>query len=351
MHLSIRSITLAAANLALLACAVAQDPYFSLEAMLERQGRISATALQRRADPFANGTVLVKVVTRSDKGEMSRIIQPLELQGIRQLDDRSTMRTYYPDSNTISNQMSSARWRLGIPERMRLIRANYKVTFGERANIAEKRAQALILDPKSDYLDKRIIWYDVNNRFILRYQVMGRDGLENRVDTLSVTYDQPSSSEFNLPEAERVRNRYGPFAMASAGDAESYLNAYPPVPSSWPYGFKQEALQIVGSENEPILAVRLTDGMAPITVYFWNPDQHRRPPIRSGPIVELSGLKIGGAGDGQSRLIERLVNHAGRRSSWDQEQIGLDRLFENDIGVLRFDNQSHPRTQYREATP
>lgn len=313
------------------ALGLGQDPYFALKQALELQGSLPATALQKREDPFTGANLLVKVVTHPRFGEMSRIVEPLERQGIRQVDDRSTIRVYFPDRNEVHTQISSWRWRASTDERIQMIRANYRVSFGRRGEIANKVAQSLIIEPKSGLLARRVIWYDVNNRYILRYSVRGRDDWDTRLDTISVSYESPAASEFELPANARVIARFGPLGMSSAADAERYLRVYPPVPSSWPYGFRTEAMQIVGSETAPLLAVRLTDGMAAVTVYFWNPSQHPQPPIRSD-VLQRSGCHIGALGEVSSELRSKLVQHAAQVHVWDQEHIAGTPLFQDNRG-------------------
>jgi hypothetical protein len=325
-----------------------QDPYFALKQALELQGHVPATALQKREDPFTGSNLLVKVVTHPRYGEMSRIVEPLERQGIRQLDDRSTIRVYFPDRNEVHTQISSWRWRANTDERIQMIRANYRVSFGRREEIADKTAQSLIIEPKSDLLAKRVIWYDVNNRYILRYSVRSEENWDTRLDTISVSYDNPAASEFELPSNARVVARFGPLGMNSATDAERYLRVYPPVPSSWPHGFRAEAMQIVGSEAAPLLAVRLTDGMAAVTVYFWNASQHPQPPVRSG-VLQRSGCQIGALGEVSSELRTKLVQHAAQVHVWDQEHIAGTPLFQDNRGYRGF--LDPPISVTRESNP
>lgn len=319
MTRSLSTCLKATLTVAALACLAATQARSSAENTLGRvlkaQREVNHVAIQVRGSGSRVSTAKVSVDTR--RGVITHILTPLQAQGQISHDNGRELRSFFPDSNRLIIQTSPAVGRLGVEQRIELIRTNYRVTLGERATIAGRNARQIRLEPIRRDLEARSIWYDEARFVPLKYQI----GAKVAFETASIRFSTPSSEDFTIPtnrETETQR-RWGPRGVAPGNDITEWIKQPLPLPQNWPLGFRREALHIVGSEEKPILAIRLTDGMAATTIYVWNIGHYERSPISGQPIV-LNRLRALITGDAPAAVRQSLLAALDAAALWAPEQ-------------------------------
>lgn len=313
-----------ALSLALLvSLAAADDVTDLLMKGLQASTKVTSIAVQKRPEGPGQPR-MVKVFTSPSYGQLTHYLQPLDAQGLIVYDDRKVRRTFFPDDNKVIEETSNRTYQWAPDRRIALIRQNYTVRMGERTTIAGRSANEVRIIPRYDSVATHRMWIDRSTGFVLRYIIEPPTGAAMTVtDTVSVEFPRQLSREsFRLPLRENtdVVRLWGPQTLASVRESERFTRINPPLPRAWPDGFRMEGAQIIGTQTKPILAIRLTDGMTPVSVYIWNTDQHERSPFRSGPVRLVGVLGINALGGVREDLLKSCVSAVAQSAEWAPER-------------------------------
>jgi hypothetical protein len=238
---------------------------------LEAQRDVRVCMVQSRSDGGQTVTVSVQIVPR--RGVRATITQPLIYAGIVSYDNGDYWKNFDPHMNVVRIEKSPATFQMDIGRRKKLIEKNFETTFGGEAMIAGRRTKVVLMKGRHEGMASRRLYVDAENSLILRYIVQQPDSDPiTTVDTKSIDLDP----QFDLGELEsiggegaKVVKAWGPIELRQAKDAEKYVGFVPQVPSSLAAGLQTQAIHVVGTEQRPFVGVRLTDGMAIVTVYLW----------------------------------------------------------------------------------
>lgn len=238
---------------------------------LESQRDVRATLVQSRSAEDISITVTVQIVP--NRGIRSTIMQPLLHAGMVSLDNGELWRNYDPQLNELRIEKSPARFQLDIEFRKKLIEKNFNVTFERDASVAGRAARVVHMKGRHEGMSDRRLFIDSENSLILRYVVMSPEGGSHTpIDTMSVDLRSPiDMAKFEAigKENSKVIKAWGPVEVAWAGDAHRYTGFEPVLPTELPAGLAKQAIHVVGTEARSFVGVRLTDGMAVVTVYMW----------------------------------------------------------------------------------
>lgn len=289
-----------------------------LRRLLDGQTSVNATLVQRRFLPEVDESFVVKVDTGKVQGMRVSILSPLSNQGITSIDDMKELRTYYPDRKTIVVQTSPNIFRPSLDARMRLIDRNYTVSSGGTSTILGRRTSIIVVTPKNEDMYVRRMWVDQKVPLLLRYE-MNEKGEKpfTLVETLSIDLDtHPANSKFKFDTTRdvRIQRAWGPETIKDMKFAAAAVGFQPRIPSTVPYGFSIISKQLVGSEANPIVGLRLTDGMAQVTLYQWLASKHTQAPMESKPQAKnREGVQFLAAGDAPAEVLRELAAHFARQ--------------------------------------
>ncbi len=257
-----------------LACATSDEAAVkALVRALDSQRDVRASLVQARSDGGQSITVSVQIVPR--RGVRATIIQPFVYSGIVSFDNGDTWKNFDPHMNLVRIEKSPATFQLDISSREKLIRKNFETTFAGEAMIAGRSTKVVVMKGKfADMADRRL-YIDAENSLILRYIVYQPDAAPvTTVDTKSIDLRTVlDSAEFEKigEDGAKVVKSWGPLEVRQARDAEKHVGFVPQVPAALVAGLSKQAIHVVGTEERKFVGVRLTDGMAVVTVYLWKP--------------------------------------------------------------------------------
>lgn len=252
------------------------DAFKALVKALEAQRDVRVCMVQSRSDGGQTVTVSVQIVPR--RGVRATITQPLIYAGIVSYDNGEYWKNFDPQMNVVRIEKSPATFQMDISRRKTLIQKNFETRFAGEAVIAGRRTRIVQMNGLHDDMASRRLYIDAENSLILRYIVQQPDGdAVTTVDTKSIdlnpTIDLGTLDSLGGGDVKTVK-AWGPIELRSATDAERYAGFVPQIPAALAGGLQQQAIHVVGTEERPFVGVRLTDGMAVITVYLWKPGEN-----------------------------------------------------------------------------
>ena len=229
---------------------------------------------QVTSSPLDSGTIVYKLsVEPSAKTVHVNIISPSSMAGTRSVDNSRTLRTYFPNQKEILEQPSPQKFRTSTKTRMELIQRNYRLSLVAGREIAERKTYLIELKPKEPSVGTRRVLIDQDKGTILASYL--RDPATRTEFTLSTTlvvnYNVKfAPGEFDLPKDIIPTKEVMPIELSQFKDAAKKLGFAPRIPPTLPYGFQIVSRQVVGSQEKPFLAIRVSDGMNNVNVYQWN---------------------------------------------------------------------------------
>jgi hypothetical protein len=224
---------------------------------------------------YYNSSVFQQVKMEMAKdGKVHHIVlSPLSLQGMEDVDDGVHLRTYLPDEKCVIEQPSAQRETDDISFRMGLVKQNYSLRIDRKEKIAGREAIVVRAVPTNSNLETRCYSIDAKTGFLLRLETC-REGMPAMLHLETKMVEFPtefSSNTFKLDasfvKTEHFRRKGVP--PSAAYKLASDLGFQPIVPAKLPYGFEAQELQASNDSRAPALIVRMTDGLAKVTVYEW----------------------------------------------------------------------------------
>jgi negative regulator of sigma E activity len=215
----------------------------------------------------------MKVTFQVERSGTTRmmVLHPVGMNGNLLIDDGEHWLVDSPGKEKAS-QLVSARVFMPQPEdQLRLLEGNYRLSFRERETIADRSVYVVQAEPKRDELQRRLLYIDREKKTLLRYEIVhSRQRVERTLDTLRVTYREPRPIE---PYNSEVEESWSPIAISSDRHARTHAGFSPRVPEDLPLGFRVQARQMLNRELRASVAIRLSDGLAGVTIHQWNPDR------------------------------------------------------------------------------
>ncbi|MBS1706943.1 MAG: hypothetical protein JST40_13840 [Armatimonadetes bacterium] len=200
------------------------------------------------------------------------ILEPLTETGRTIIDDGVDLTTYIADSKTVITQPSPRRTEPAPEKRVALTKRNYNLSIKDGGKIADRATMVLTASPKEESLPKRVFYLDARALTILRQETL-RPGRTSEVtlDTYHIEFSRDIDLDDLRPSdtAEWKLSTWPapqPFKDWEDAERQCKLSFEPPV--DFPYGF-----EIVGGyliERSKALNIRLSDGLAHVSVYLYN---------------------------------------------------------------------------------
>ncbi len=261
--------------------------------------------------------LLMKVEVGANHLLRMSVLQPISMQGTVTTDDGEERRTYVPDARRVFVQVSPKKGQSSVKSRMRLVTRNYRLQFDDSRTVAGRPAYVIVANPVAPDLPARRIAVDKATYAMLRYEVVGRSGeFERTMDTKSATFDKQFQVEpLSCPPGTKVVRNWGPRLVTDLNEAAAVVGFEPKIPQPLPYGMRVEAVNLLGSEQEPFIGIRLSDGLAGVTLYQWSPQRlrNRRPMRGRGALSDYRGVAYSAFGDLPREVTERLVESVVRQ--------------------------------------
>lgn len=260
-----------------------------MKRLLSNQRAVDAVRFEHRVDP-SGAEWLLKVQVAKRKGVMVTVINPISRSGVVSIDDGKLFQIYSRDEDLLRVQASPVQMQPSVEWRMKLIDQNYKVRFGDGDNIGGRAVQAIEMVPVHAPVPARTFYFEPEHDTVLRYVVSQPDDDEFVVfETKSVTFGREAAERgFSLPassEEARIVKEPTPKKLVKAADARDDVGFTPRVPKQLPYGFKATGSYLFGADRSAFVDIKLSDGMASLTVRQWKPTDGGRRPMapRSAP--------------------------------------------------------------------
>jgi outer membrane lipoprotein-sorting protein len=292
----------------------------------------------------------VKVEMSKEGKKHSIVLSPLSLAGVEGVDDGVTLRTYTPDDQEVIEQPSASHEEDDVQFRMGLVDRNYTLRIDGKAKIAGRDVVVVQATPKAEDLETRCYSIDEKTGFLMRFETC-KEGQAPMLhfETKMVQFPAEFSDGTFRIEASFARVEHYNRKCVSPQSAEKLraeLGFQPVVPGTLPYGFVAQELQTSTDSRSPALIVRITDGLAKVTVLEWKKIGNSRSPAPQGTVVDnsrsLTLLVSGDIPDNEKEEILRAFLGAVRAenlhgipvvaSNWVQELLCQLNLFPNNRG-------------------
>ena len=233
-----------------------------------------------RRDTLCSGSVMRIWAEQSGDGKLKlSVLGPLSQQGITSVDDGQQWITYHPDCNQVFVQPSPRLNSASTEGRINIAKRNYTLEVSNHHHkVAGRKVYCLVAIPKHPEMPARRYCIDEQKPFLLRMEVVGKDGGKVMLDTKQIEFPEAvPEKEFVLQAAKLAKlvPLREPSRTALGKRAKRAVGFSPAIPSALPFGFVVQHPEVTGSGSKKILAVRITDGLVNATVYEW--DNKRNP--------------------------------------------------------------------------
>jgi hypothetical protein len=233
-------------------------------------------------------------------------------QGHTVSDDGKTLRRYDPDTKIVIRQPSPLNYRPAINLRMAWAKENYTASLDGTATVAGREGYVVLLTPTYAEMSPRRMVIDTEKPFILKSEWQtSKKSWVVAVNTVEIRYEETDDVDMAIPDGAQELTEWGPRSLTgmSSSTVADRLGSTPTVPNSIPFGFHLVTRNAVGSSWEnACLAYRLSDGVAMVTVYAWDPVRTPKGPFKQTPVMATSpaGLRIAAFGDVSPTVLDRI---------------------------------------------
>jgi len=259
-----------------------------------------------------NRTMQLKIEQDGVGRFKATVLQPLSDQGKIIFDDGRKFMNYHPDENRLTIQDSPSLRAEDPRARMKLAALNYFFKIEKGPEIAGRRSVVVVASPRAGEMPVRRYSLESIKSVLLRLEIELSSGERYQLlDTKAITFlpSIPTSTFTFKPLSDvRIIELPSPTRIDSPEQAKEALGFEPILPQALPYGFVARVTELTGKNDCPMLAVRITDGLAYATVYQWKRDtaaeserRWRQDGVRVGDI----NLRI--AGDLPDTVRQRIL--------------------------------------------
>lgn len=276
------------------------DARGTLQRALERQRSVDYVRIESRPGSPGGPEWRLNVQTVAKLGIKVRILAPISQEGVVSIDDAKELRTFFPDEDTVLVQPSPYLLQPNLEWRLKLIEKNYKVRFGGTSSIAGQAVREVVLQPVNPGIPVRKMYVDSKHDVVLKYVVEPVKGSAIVVfDTKSVIFGRVAAAQdFELPDEAKdanIHRRKGPTTIKSPGDSRREAEFSARLVSSLPYGFKESGAYVFKDARGAYVGVKLSDGMATLTLYQWKASRFKSAPSRDirGQRSDSYGISYG----------------------------------------------------------
>lgn len=287
---------------------------------LSSQRDVEATLIQDRQS--GSHTVRVRTQTVPSIGIRAFVIRPALYSGIVSFDDGVMYKRFDPTQDYINVENSPERYKFDMKFRKALIEKNYSIDFQDDTIIAKRKVKVVFMKGLLSGVVDRRLFIDTANDMILRYELL-RTGKQPEVliNTLQVDLWVKKSADFTTvgPAGIFERRSKSPIKVGTAASAKRHVGFKAVLPAGLTAGLEKQAMHVVHHRQTKFLAIRLSDGMAFITVYLY-PSKYEDPergvfslsdldlPMSGKKHAEAKdGLRCWVVGDADEALKERLA--------------------------------------------
>jgi negative regulator of sigma E activity len=241
---------------------------------IQNHHRSHASFLYEYLSPEAGTTLLLRQKVHPRFGIKVRVIFPITMADTEVTDDGKILRSYSRDLNVLQTQVSPLKFEPDPEKRLNLILANYDLKLGKTGVIAGRSVQKVFIIPKHRASGKRVWHVDEEERVIMRSELIepGRP-VQRHLNVLHVKFhpkDKRADYRLHTKSAPTIHENWGPMVITNLDEASDKIGFRPRIPLRLPYGFQVESRQLVGEKDQPFAAIRVSDGMASVTVYQWS---------------------------------------------------------------------------------
>lgn len=273
---------IALASLGLVVYAGAQlktlpDPYQLFRKTLFNSEFLPVTGMYREGPQ--TDTVTYKVWQNKAGRNRTVIMLPAEQKGSETIFDSQQIAAYDNESKTVT--VFNRREQLSLDARMKLIRKNYRLYISEGGEIADRNCFALLAVPNESTLDSRKFLVDRETAYPLQFELGPQGKAELIYRYLEVDFDgepEVPNASILLKKAKKIRDIRGD--ELDRENPEEQLGFSPHIPKTYPYGFIPTSFRVLKRGTKPALSIRLTDGLAILTVYETTAPLAKTMPVR-----------------------------------------------------------------------
>lgn len=271
-----------------------------------------------------SGPMQVKV-TMDGQGRSRRVVlQPLSMQGVVSIDDGREWVTLFPDSNKLMIQASPYAYRADLKSRLARIEQNYRLRFEETKPIAGRETVAVVAQPRSGELYTRRYTLDAETYVLMRYEDVEQGGrTRTMLDTVTIDLGREFPADmFRPPSGEglKIERTWGPRRASDTARVRELVGFVPRTPKGLPYGFAIDDVHLLGSPDAAFVAVRISDGLAMLSVYQWDGNRawKDRPVRSSRPVQDAYGVFFAVSGDAPEEVRKKIAEAFARFAKDDR---------------------------------
>ncbi len=306
-------ILLAASMLARAGFSLGSSPEEILrKTFADRRDQISVVIQKLRLNSDGPDSIVSQKIETDGRGRQRRtIISPLFMQGTISFDDAKTLTTYDNNSKQIWIQDSPYRFRMAADLRIAMAKKNYSLTMRDNEKLLGRRCYKITAKPESDAMPTRTIWIDSETSTVLKTVLQPQHGeAVTLVETLEAKFPKKLEESIATPPEESkkwvIKRLKRPQKITDPEKAEKVCGFTPLLPNRLPEGFNVVGAHMYEEEPSPMIAVRITDGLAVATVYqFEGPSSALGSTGSNMEVRTEDGVRI--------RIVGELPNSVGRR--------------------------------------
>jgi negative regulator of sigma E activity len=310
-------VLLAAALLALAVPASAEDSAKDyLQQALENHEKVKAHYFYRYFSPERESFLMIQQFVHPKHGVAATVVQPIDMAGMRTVDDGKVMNVFSPLDQKVWVQASPRLTAFPIRQRMGLLNENYRVTFGEESSVAGREVRKIVISAKRSSVGDRLWYVDEKERVLLRSERVTEEGdVIPLLDVLLVFFNSSiSKNEFKFDVDEDIEREKipDPRPFKYGKDVSEELGFEPRIPRKLPYGFRTIKRQMIEVDDErSFVQIEVSDGMGRISIYQWSQKvfEGANPSgIRSSAADIIGGVGFSAAGDAPPSVVKEILN-------------------------------------------
>ena len=286
----------------------------ALRRSMDRTSSVNIDAILVKSAPWGGNPVRLRLCRDASGRLRTEILSPVEMQGQISVDDGKTWTTYIPEDRKIRIHPSPMAEPDDLDFRMRLIRKNYRLEIDQKPTIAGRAAIRVVATPRSSTLETRRFYLDASNYVLLKTDMVSESG----PDTVFLSVQRiefPARFErgtFDPPQIDNARRDVAkpPLTLKDADDAERRVGFRPATPGRLPYGFRPQGLTLWDWGGITPVQVRLTDGLARLSVFqFRIPEGAKPRPGDERKVAKTVGdIRIEVRGDAPQAVREKILD-------------------------------------------
>lgn len=240
------------------------SPYNLLKKML---GCLEHQVLTGKMAQYSGKSKSVSLISQSSTGRTYYlVVEPSSSKGMEIIDDMERMLYYNPAKRMLT--IEDRRQDLTTEDQAKLIKQNYRLYISEGPHIAGRDTWTLYLEAMRQPLDSRRFLVDRSTGMALRSESVNNGAVNLRFEFESIAFPakvaEPSPQQL-FSKTKSIRDHRKP--SLDRNHAAAQLGFIPIIPVKVPLGMVVREMQVITVMDKPVLAIRMTDGLAWATLY------------------------------------------------------------------------------------